>query len=74
MIYCDEKFTFKHDKIYFNQIKVCVKWKCEDDVNSTPGSYIKRTLTGGIKIILTSIFERGGVGNGHICVEFLFVK
>jgi hypothetical protein len=34
-----------------------------------PGGYIKRTSTGGIKFILTSVFE--GVGNGIICVDFI---
>ncbi len=29
-------------------------------VNSNPGGYIKRTLTGGIKFILTSVQEGGG--------------
>ncbi len=40
-------------------------------MNSNPGGYVKRTLTGGIKFILTSVFEGGGgVGTGHTCVDF----
>jgi hypothetical protein len=39
--------------------------------NSNPGGYIKRTSTGGIKFILTSFSEEKGVGNGHICVDFI---
>ncbi len=30
--------------------------------NSNPGGYIKRTLTGGIRFILTSIFKERGCG------------
>ncbi len=30
-------------------------------VNSIPGGFIKRTSIGGIKFILTSIFEKRGV-------------
>jgi hypothetical protein len=43
-------------------------------VNFNPGGYIKRTLTGSIKFILTSIFEERGVGNGHISVDFIFMN
>ncbi len=41
--------------------------------NSNPCGYIKRTSTGGIRFILTSVSEERGVGNGHICVDFLFL-
>jgi hypothetical protein len=41
------------------------------DINSNPGGYIKRTLTGGIQFTMTSIFEEGGVGNGHISIDFI---
>jgi hypothetical protein len=39
--------------------------------NSKPGGYIKMTSTGGIKFILISFSEERGVGNGHICVDFI---
>ncbi len=40
-------------------------------INSNPGGYMKRTSKGSIQFILTSVFEEGGVGNGHICVDFI---
>jgi hypothetical protein len=33
---------------------------------------MKRTSTGGIKFILTSVSEEG-VGSGYICLDFIFM-
>ncbi len=41
------------------------------DINPNPGGYIKRTLTGSIQFTMTSIFEKRGVGNGHISIDFI---
>ncbi len=43
--------------------------------NSNPGSYIKRTSIGGIKFILTSMFEERGCRCGewtHMCRFYLY--
>jgi hypothetical protein len=42
-----------------------------DSLTLILAAYIKRTSTGGIKLILTFILSRGGVGNGQIFVDFI---
>jgi hypothetical protein len=43
-------------------------------VNFNPGGYIKRTKTAGIRFIFTSVSEKRVVGNGHICVDFIYMN
>jgi hypothetical protein len=45
--------------------------KIQWEVNLNPGSYLKRTSTGGIKFILTYASQERGVWNGHICADFI---
>jgi hypothetical protein len=45
--------------------------KIQQEVNFNPGGYIKRTSTTSIKFILTYASQERGVGNGHICADFI---
>jgi hypothetical protein len=45
--------------------------KIQQEVNFNPGGYIKRTSTSSIKFILTYAYQERGVGNGHICADFI---
>jgi hypothetical protein len=45
--------------------------KIQGEVNFNPGGYIKKTSTGGIKFILPYASQERGVGNGHICADFI---
>jgi hypothetical protein len=46
----------------------------EYSFNSNPYGYIKRTSTGGIKLILTSVCEERGSLDGHIMCRFSFYE
>ena len=69
----DKKFT-QHPVCYYGSNEPTLTSQFEWSVNtfnSNPGSYIKRTSTSSIKFILTTIFRRGGVGNGHKFVDVI---
>jgi hypothetical protein len=45
-----------------------------ENLNSNPGGYIKRTMTDGIKFILTSVSEERGGGKWTLMCRFYFYE